>query len=76
MRKKGAISQAKLLLGQRREKYHSNNGTGDVRRGKQWEDRGRGREEEEGRRSQTKAQLSKSTNMYAEIGKQSDTILP
>lgn len=26
---KGAISQAKLLLGWRREKYHSNNGTRD-----------------------------------------------
>ena len=29
---KGAISQAKLLLGWRREKYHSNNGTRDERR--------------------------------------------
>lgn len=29
---KGAISQAKLLLGWRREKYHSNNGAKDDRR--------------------------------------------
>lgn len=36
--KKGAISQAKLLLGWRREKYHSNNSTGDVRTRKQWEE--------------------------------------
>lgn len=29
---KGAISQAKLLLGWRREKYHSNNSTRDEKR--------------------------------------------
>lgn len=36
--RKGAISQAKLLLGWRKEKYHSNNGIKDER----WEGEGGG----------------------------------
>lgn len=65
---KGAISQAKLLLGWRREKYHSNNGTRDERREGKGGGGGAGgsRKEEEG----PKQKLSyKSLNMYSHISK-------
>lgn len=72
---KGAISQAKLLLGWKREKYHSNAVWGGRRAGRQ-----RSRTKEEGGpKHQELLQfwwlLSESSNMYALISKSSDSIV-
>lgn len=54
---KGAISQAKLLLGWRREKYHSNNSTAITAAGTRGEEGWR--QQEGGGRSQTKNSIMK-----------------